>query len=570
MNSWRKRIFLLLGICVLLMLFFLVWTNWNYNREMEKSAERQNNEQVKQYAQTLENDLERVESALVNLQSYVYEQRNFLPEGAPLDGFDKNDYNTFFSNLYHAFAAAQCFYLQDTVHHTVIFSTNTVIPYNQKRVLKDAIIAFAAEDHPQDSWYPVAQDSRSGATQTVLVRELRMGRFRLLTGFCPAFRSGSPEIGSYGEPMALLMYQNETFYPILQREGLSTLPDIRVKEEHFAAGSRYVLGGAELSGTDAKLVLISEKPTLWKDMNRVSSMILVAVSLLTITLFALLIFQLNRDVVRPTAELLKASQEVGHGNLDYALMDDPGSTEFQEVFDSFNEMTSQIQALRIEVYEKQLQHQENELKMLRAQIKPHFYLNALTTITNMTYQNRIEDIRAYSTKLAKHMRYMLSLKSHMTKLSDELKHIENYIEMQNIRFPGSIGVTIDSEPSVQAWNIPFLTVFTVVENTIKHAMSLYSKLEVGISCRETKGEDGSRECLITVEDNGNGFAAEVLEEVNREKREIPAKEHLGLSNIQYTLLLLYNRPGLMKLSNKEEGGARVEIRIPEKEGGEAL
>ena len=565
MNSWRKRIDLLLGACLLLTLFFLVWTNWNYNREMTESAERQNSEQVQRYTQTLSGRLESVERALLSLQSHVYEQGNFHAENGPLDGFAKNEYNTFFTNLYHSAEDAQCFYLYDTVYDTIIFSTNTATSTSEKATLKKILEAYLQEERPLGQWYLVSQEDSQGREQTCFVREADMGRFRLLTAYCPAYSDVMPVPVSYGETLALMAGQNESYYPILQNTSMEKLSAINEKAHAPRAGSRYVIGVEELPETDLVLVLLSEKPTLWRDTSRVSSMILIAVSILTLVLFGFLIFRLNKDVAKPTAELLKASQEVGAGNLDYELKADPGSAEFREVFDSFNEMTSQIQALRIEVYEKQLQHQENELKLLRAQIKPHFYLNALTTIINMTYQNRTEDIRAYSTKLAKHMRYMLSLKGHMTKLGDELKHIENYVAMQDIRFPGSIGVRIDCDEAVRDWNIPFLTVFTVVENTIKHAMSLYSKLEVTITCRETVSEDGSKACRITVDDNGSGFTPEVLEEMNQERTEIPAKEHLGLSNIRYTLLLLYHKPGLMKLSNLEEGGARVEIRIPMRE-----
>lgn len=42
----------------------------------------------------------------------------------------------------------------------------------------------------------------------------------------------------------------------------------------------------------------------------------------------------------------------------------------------------------------------------------------------------------------------------------------------------------------------------------------------------------------------------------------PPKEHLGLSNIRHTLQFTYHRQDLLRLSNKEDGGARAEILIP--------
>ena len=58
-------------------------------------------------------------------------------------------------------------------------------------------------------------------------------------------------------------------------------------------------------------------------------------------------------------------------------------------------MADQIQNLRIESYDRLLKIRENQLQMVRAQIKPHFFLNAITTVYNMTYQNRPEDTRRF-------------------------------------------------------------------------------------------------------------------------------------------------------------------------------
>ncbi len=67
-----------------------------------------------------------------------------------------------------------------------------------------------------------------------------------------------------------------------------------------------------------------------------------------------------------------------------------------------------------------------------------------------------------------------------------------------------------------------------------------------------------------MEDNGVGFPQEVLEEYQKELPEdrLPPKEHLGLSNIRHTLQFTYHRQDLLRLSNKEDGGARAEILIP--------
>ena len=66
------------------------------------------------------------------------------------------------------------------------------------------------------------------------------------------------------------------------------------------------------------------------------------------------------------------------------------------------------------------------------------------------------------------------------------------------------------------------------------------------------------------EDSGEGFSREALDKFLAEDA-VFTKEHLGLSNVRYTLHLLYRRSDLLRISNRPEGGARVEIRIPDRE-----
>jgi len=198
---------------------------------------------------------------------------------------------------------------------------------------------------------------------------------------------------------------------------------------------------------------------------------------------------------------------------------------------------------------------------VRAQIRPHFYLNSITVIHNMTYQNRLEDIRSYVQALARHIRYMLNIQSPMITVSAELTHIENYISMQDLRFPGSVKASYRCDEQVADTEIPFLMLFTVVENSFKHAMNLYSTMELNIVCEPYSEENFSGMRMI-VEDNGDGYTPEVLASFSGPMpEELPTKDHLGLSNVQYTLRYVYRRDGLLRLSNLEHG-ARTEIMIP--------
>ena len=71
-------------------------------------------------------------------------------------------------------------------------------------------------------------------------------------------------------------------------------------------------------------------------------------------------------------------------------------------------------------------------------VKTTFYLNAIMTASTMVYQNRNEETREYLQQLSTYMRYMMRIRESRVKLGEELEHVENYVKMQEIRFPGSI------------------------------------------------------------------------------------------------------------------------------------
>ena len=137
--------------------------------------------------------------------------------------------------------------------------------------------------------------------------------------------------------------------------------------------------------------------------------------------------------------------------------------------------------------------------------------------------------------------------------------------MQQIRFPESIEISYNVSPNVRNSRIPYLVLFSLVENSFKHAMTLVKTMYVTIT-GERYAEDGFTGIRLIEEDNGPGFTDTALIELAEAETGDPyAKEHLGLTNVRYSLNLIYGRDDLLRLSNNPDGGARIELLIPDEE-----
>ena len=98
------------------------------------------------------------------------------------------------------------------------------------------------------------------------------------------------------------------------------------------------------------------------------------------------------------------------GEYTLRIRDEFTSSEFILLKDTFNELADEIVNLRIQSYEKQIDLQETELKCVRLQIRPHFFLNAMTTISSLSQREKNREIQRYIDALSKNIRYNVSIR----------------------------------------------------------------------------------------------------------------------------------------------------------------
>jgi two-component system LytT family sensor kinase len=157
-------------------------------------------------------------------------------------------------------------------------------------------------------------------------------------------------------------------------------------------------------------------------------------------------------------------------------------------------LSTQILAGRYE-HQKQLLAQ-SEIKLLHAQVNPHFLFNALNTLSAVIRRDP-DHARALVQYLSTFFRKNLKRPSDEVTLQDELEHVNAYLQIELARFAGRLTVDIEVPQALQGVQLPPFSLQPIVENAIKHGTSqLFGAGHVRIGAQE--GPEG---LLLWVEDN---------------------------------------------------------------------
>lgn len=272
---------------------------------------------------------------------------------------------------------------------------------------------------------------------------------------------------------------------------------------------------------------------------------------------------LRKVLLLPLQKMVQLMRRIGEGNFNLRMENAPSATEeFQLVYATFDQMISRIEELKIHVYEEQLNKQRSELKQLQLQINPHFFMNSLNILYHLAQAKQYGLIQEMTLCLVHYFRYMFQSNNQpLVMLRDELKHIQNYLHIQELRLPGQFKSELHVPDYLLDTPVPPLMLQTFVENTIKHAVRAEGTTLLVI---EAVLDDLAEEPMVcfTIRDTGKGFPDEVLEEIRLGKSWLGGKEHIGLWNVHERLRLQYGDRAVIDCYNDDPQGAVVELIIP--------
>ncbi|MFD1161222.1 sensor histidine kinase [Hwangdonia seohaensis] len=144
---------------------------------------------------------------------------------------------------------------------------------------------------------------------------------------------------------------------------------------------------------------------------------------------------------------------------------------------------------------------QSELKLLQSHINPHFLYNALNSIAGLAYKSP-EKTEKMALSLSNLFRYSINKKGQqMSTVKEEVLMVQNYLEIEKIRFGERLTFILEVEKTLENEAIPMYILQPLVENAIKHGVSQIRG--EGLIVLEIKQEDDN--LLIRVIDNGPDF-----------------------------------------------------------------
>src|SRR5215213_6018508 len=191
--------------------------------------------------------------------------------------------------------------------------------------------------------------------------------------------------------------------------------------------------------------------------------------------------------------------------------------------------------------EHRLQEQEKllmaaQMEALASQINPHFLFNTLTSISSLI-RSEPETARMLIVKLSGLLRRLLRSQEHFVTLRDEIEAIDEYLDIEAIRFGPKLRIEKSIAPDTLDLVVPSMLLQPIVENSIKHGLSP----KIGEGCITIRSTRQNGHAIIDVIDNGVGVGPDPVGRVKT--------GGIGLRNVNERLRVIYGANYTLQLDS---------------------
>lgn len=233
-------------------------------------------------------------------------------------------------------------------------------------------------------------------------------------------------------------------------------------------GKDYIAYFDTVEKNGFKVVETIPKDIIYSDRINIIKFFLIML-ILFIAAAVWLSYLLSKYISNPVNKLAELMSSVEQGdrtvNFDVKYDDEIGN-----LGRSFNNMVKEIHRLIDEVYVKKYMLKDAEFEALKAQVNPHFLYNILESINWMAKMENCNDTSRMITTLGKFLRYNISAKGDIVTVEEDMKQVENYLKLQEMRYGDKFKTKIHIDNEIYNQKILKLLIQPIVENAIVHGI----------------------------------------------------------------------------------------------------
>ncbi|MEK8132073.1 sensor histidine kinase [Paenibacillus filicis] len=290
----------------------------------------------------------------------------------------------------------------------------------------------------------------------------------------------------------------------------------------------------------------------------------IAIQFIAVAFVILFTFILTYSTIAPIKRLIRNMIRVEIGQFDVERFktreDELGILELR-----FQTMVRNLKEMIIREYQQRIELSTAQLKMLQAQINPHFLYNTLQWIGTEALRHQIVEINDKISQLGAILRYSMDLDTETVTLQMEIDHIQDYLSLQETRFKDHLTYTIQCEPAAAQVLVPKMILQPLVENSIVHGIedgSGQGSIWLDITLEDS--------LVIRIIDNGKGIDPSTIQHLKQrfEKELSPPgeQEGIGLINVLQRLRLKYREAFTWEIVSRPYEQTEIVLVISSQEG----
>lgn len=291
--------------------------------------------------------------------------------------------------------------------------------------------------------------------------------------------------------------------------------------------------------------------------------------MISFAVFLLILIFLVRAFTQPLVRLSKVTTAVQRGNLEVRT-GVRGNDEIGRLGLLFDQMLDRVKEMIAEISASQARKRNAELKMLQAQINPHFLFNVLNSIRMKIMKHGDLESAKMVGSLSVLLRMTISREEDEITLHEEIDLVSHYVSLMNLRQREAALLDLQIDPEAFLVRVPRFILQPVVENALIHGLRQRAGL-ITIRAVLRAGE-----VILSVYDNGGGMPPEQLADIRTKLADgtLPAEVQgrgghfsgIGLHNVAERMAMIHGEAFRMHISSEPGSGTAIEMHFPQREG----